>query len=263
MRIVLLLIALAGVAHANPRPLPFTYTTETRPEGTLELEQVVDLMPARAVDTSSGAHVSYLASQLQTELEYGLTDRLELGLYVTIAPSPGDRYTQTAPMPDGTGAKQRLRYTLAAPGEWPIDVGVYGELVENEHEVELEGKLLLQRRFGDLRVAANLTGEYELYFVDQRDVVLAPSVGATYEVSPHVALGLDAWMRSEDPSPAPSVRSYGLGPVVYAGPAVLMRWDKLWWSVGAYGRVDPIDHALQPGEPYGRAWVRSMVGYDL
>ena len=36
----------------------------------------------------------------------------------------------------GTGLKQRLKYLLADPDSWPIDVGVYGELTETESEVE-------------------------------------------------------------------------------------------------------------------------------
>ena len=34
-------------------------------------------------------------------------------------------------MPEGTGVKQRLRYRFADAGRWPIDVAVYGEVVEN------------------------------------------------------------------------------------------------------------------------------------
>src|SRR5204863_4231945 len=132
----------AGTARATPRPLPFTYTTETLAEGETEIEQYADVTPVRALSTSSGAPTWYGSTQFQTELEHGLTDRLELGLYFVYVPSPGDRLTSTAGTTEGTGIKQRLRYTLAEPGEWPIDVGLYGELVENDHEFEIEAKIL-------------------------------------------------------------------------------------------------------------------------
>src|SRR4051812_39081059 len=111
-----LVVTLASVAaSANPRPLPFTYTTETLPKGEAEVEQFVDLVPLRANARSNGEKTWYVQSQFQTEYEVGLTDRLELGLYVSWVPHPGDAYTDTPTMPEGTGAKQRLRYVFAAP----------------------------------------------------------------------------------------------------------------------------------------------------
>src|ERR1041384_3109242 len=181
---VVVLAAFASKASANPRALPFTYTTDTLPKGGVEIEQYVDLVLLRAVSSTSTAVEWYLPSAFQTEIEIGLADRLELGLYMTIVPDAGEQLASKALFPGtGNGLKQRLRYIFADPGAWPIDVGVYGELVENEREIEIEAKLLLQKRFDRLRVAANLSGEYEFYFTGQREIVLNPSLGVTYEVT--------------------------------------------------------------------------------
>jgi hypothetical protein len=262
---VVLLAALASNASANPRALPFTYTSDTLPRGGVEIEQYVDLALLRAVSSTSTEVEWYLPSAFQTEIEIGLTDRLELGLYMTFVPDPGEQFASKALFPGtGNGLKQRLRYMFAEPGTLPVDLGVYGELVENEREIEIEGKLLLQRRFDRLRVAANVSGEYEFYFTGQREIVLNPSFGASYEVSPSLHLGIDGWLRGEYPrNPAPSKRTFGLGPQAYVGPAVMTNFGKLWWSVGAYLRVTELSHHLQLGEPYGPVYVRSMIGYDL
>jgi hypothetical protein len=263
---ILAVLLVSGVAHANPRALPFTYTTDTLPAGQAELEQTVDLVPLRADNAGSGERQWYLGSSFQTELEIGLCDRLELALYFTMAPTIAE-LTNTAELPDTNGIKQRLRYIFAPQGEWPVDVGVYGELTENDHEIEFEAKLLLQRRFDKLRVAANLWAEYELEFDDdpiQRDVVLHPTLGATYEISPKLHLGVDSWMRGEYPTnPSPAVRTFGLGPEYYVGPSVMMSFGKVWWTVAAYARVSDVHHELQEGEVYGPVWFRTMVGYDL
>jgi hypothetical protein len=264
--LVATLIAIAAApAVANPRSLPFTYTTDTLPSGQVEVEQYVDVVPLRALSASTAKPAWYLPSAFQTEIEIGLADRLELGIYMTFVPDPGEHYASKAQFPGtGNGLKQRLRYIFADPGEWPIDVGVYGELVENEREIEIEGKVLLQRRFGGLRVAANLSTEYEMYYEGQREVVLNPSAGATYELTAAVHLGVDAWMRGEYPrNPKPATRTFGLGPAVYVGPALMINFGKLWWAIGGYVRVTDIDHELQPGEPYGPIYARSMIGYDL
>lgn len=275
-RSLTVLIALAGLAvpagavHANPRALPFTYTSDTLAAGHAELEQTVDLVPLRGLSPANG-EASYLASTFQTELEIGLTDRLELGLYLSLAPTPNPSLIgEAAKLPGGTGLKQRLRYSLAPPGEWPIDVGLYGEIAETTFEIELEAKLLLQRRFGKLRVAANLWAEYELYFErgqdgsHQRDLVLHPTLGATYEITPRLSVGVDSWVRGEYPTnPKPARRTFGLGPAAYVGPALMMSFGKVWWTVAAYGRVTDVNHDLAPGEPYGKLWARTMIGYDL
>ena len=104
----------------------------------------------------TGASIIYGASQFQTEFEYGISDRLELGLYVTIAPATDAQAALVPPLTEGTGIKERLRLRLAEEGQWPVDVGLYGELVENERELELEAKVILQRRIGDLRIVADL-----------------------------------------------------------------------------------------------------------
>jgi hypothetical protein len=262
--VLLCLAATAATSEANPRALPFTYTTDTLPEGKVEIEQYVDLVPLRAISPSSLPQW-YLPSAFQTEIEIGLTDRLELGLYMTFVPDAGEQFASKALFPGtGNGLKQRLRYIFADPGAWPIDAGVYGEVVENEREVELEAKVLLQKRFDRLRVAANVSGEYELYYSKQREIVLNPSLGVTYEITPSFHLGIDSWLRGEYPrNPKPAMRTFGLGPAAYVGPAVMTNFGRLWWAVGAYVRVTDFSHDLQPGEPYGPIYVRSMIGYDL
>lgn len=265
MKAVVLVIALAAPAAANPRALPFTYTTDTLPAGKAELEQYVDLVWLRALSPATSGPQWYAPTAFQTELEVGLTDRLELGLYMTFVPDPGEQLAGKALFPGtGNGIKQRLRYTLADPGAWPVDVGVYGELAENEREVELEAKVLLQKRFGALRVAANLAGEYELYYSHQRELVANPSLGVTYELAPSLHVGVDSWLRGEYPrNPPPAARTFGLGPAVYVGPAVMASFGRIWWAVGGYVRVTDVSHDLQPGEPYGPIYIRSMIGYDL
>jgi hypothetical protein len=122
----------------------------------------------------------------------------------------------------------------------------------------------VQKRLDRLRIAANVSGELELYFSKQRDLVLNPSLGATYEITPSLHLGVDSWLRGEYPQhPRPATRTFGLGPAAYVGPAVMFHFDKLWWAIGAYVRVTDFSHDLQPGEPYGPVYVRSMIGYEL
>jgi hypothetical protein len=254
-------VAATAPAAATPRPLPFTYTTETLGKGELEIEQFADMTPVKALDPS-GHLAWYAGTQFQTEFECGLTDRLELGLYVVYVPTPAE-YTFVAPMTETTGVKERLRYVFADPGAWPIDVGLYGELVESSTEAELEAKVLLQRRIDKLRIDANLWAEYELYYLPRKDLVLNPTLGATYELAPSVHVGAEGWMRVEFPDPSTNPRPYALGPAGYVGPTLLLNFGKLWWTTGLYARVTEVEHAMQPGEPYGPVWGRMILGFQL
>jgi hypothetical protein len=257
-------VAWAGAAGANPRPLPFSYQHEQIAKGAAELEQYVDLTPARARDASSGDPRWYGLTQFATEFEYGLTDRLELGLYVTYAPAASSGLTDIPSPPDGNGMKQRLRFKLAETGEWPIDVSLYGETVENEREFELEAKVILQRRFGMARLIANASAEQEFYYDGKHDLVLNPSAGLTFELSPTIQPGIEWWMRAEYPlENPPDPRPFQLGPHHYLGPAVLLQFGALWWTTGVYFRLSDTSHTMVIGDGFGGIWARSVLGIEL
>lgn len=254
-------LAAASVARANPRPLPFTYQSESLAAGTGEVEQFIDFVPTRVQNGTTGAPVTYNATEFQTEIEYGLTDKLEIALYLMFVPGPNsDVYRSVPLLPMGNGSSQRVRYRFADPGAWPIDVAVYGEVTENDREIELEGKIILQRRIQNLRLITNLWGEREMYFSGEREWVLNPTLGATYEFSPKFHLGLEAWMRAEYSDGEEGPRAFNEGPHVFVGPAFMFNFGRVWWATGAYARVTDPSHDVQVGDAYGRVWVRTVVG---
>jgi hypothetical protein len=248
----------AGSAHANPRPLPFTYIYETLPAGDAEVELYSDLTPQRVVD-ALGAPAWFLGSQFQAEIEYGLTDRLELGLYLTLAPTDSSVTFQPA-MPEGTGVKQRLRYRFADAGRWPIDLAVYGEVTENQREIELEGKVILQRRLGPFRIAANAWAEREFYFSGAREWVLNPTAGVVLEKWITAQPGIEYWMHGEHADGG----GWVVGPEHYLGPTVILQFGKIWWSNGFYFRLNGLTTpGVGSGDPYGAVWARTIVGISF
>jgi hypothetical protein len=253
-----------GEAHATPRPLPFTYQAETLPRGSMEVEQFVDLVPVRVINNNLGGPQWYLATEFQTEFEIGVTDRLELGLYVAFVPRPSaDIYGSVPVMEFGNGVRQRVRYHLADPETWPVDMSLYGEVSETDTEIELEGKVILQRRVGPVRFITNLWVEHEFYLSGVREWVLDPTVGVTAELSPRYHIGAESWMRAEDQVAGTGPRGWVVKPHVYVGPAFLMNFNKLWWSTGLYWQVTDVDQTLQPGNPYGHYWARTIVGLSF
>ncbi len=240
----------AAPALATPRPLPFTYNVESLPTGGVEVEQFVDLTPVRVAEGFAPW------TQLVTELEVGVTDRLELGLYYQALAGPEDGVTVF------DGIKQRLRYRLAEPGEWPIDVALYGEVAEMHDELELEAKVLLQRRLGSLRVMVNLWAEREQLWAGGGAWVLNPTAGLVYEVRPWLQVGLEGWVRGEV-GVTGETPGFNQDFHAFVGPTVMMNLGKLWWTVAPYVRLDGLDRGAQRGDEFGRVWIRSVVGVDL
>jgi hypothetical protein len=260
-------LALAPVpALANPKPLPFTYGYPTQPQGSLELEQYTDVVPTRvAREAPDGTRdaVTSLRYELQTELEYGLTDRLEFGFYFAFRQMP----SADAPFLQFRGVKQRLRLRLAERGAWPVDVGLYLEVAEFHDEIELEEKILLSRQFGRVTLAANLWVEQEWYFqTEETKFIYNPTVGGTFEITPSVLVGLEYWARGrfDDPDTAvaggedPSIRTRH-----YLGPTVMLQRDGPWAALGVYARLDRSWSSIPTGDPYGAVWFRVLLGFDL
>lgn len=247
-------------ASANPKTFTFTYTYPTQAKGDVEIEQYIDLLPLKAVNASSGEQVPYLGTQLMTELEIGITDRLELGLYATIVPRPGDKLTSVPNLPGGNGAKQRLRYRFADEGAWPLDVGLYGEIAENERELEFEAKLLLARRFGSMLIAANAIGEAEVKYDGEVEFAVSPTAGISYQVTPAFQPGLEYWSKFKFSDEPDSKRGFNDGPHHYVGPVMLFNFGRAWWSTGAYFRMSDLGHAVVPADKYAPIWFRTVVG---
>ena len=247
-------------AQATPKALPFTYGSDTTPKGQGEVEQYVDLDPVRARAAATGAPTRMLATQLQTEVEYGLTDRVELGLYLTLAPG-ADGFTDVPTLPEGNGSKQRVRFRFADPGDWPIDLALYAEIAETSAELELEGKLILERRFGDVRLLANAWVEYEIYFDGRRDWVFNPTAGLSVQITPSFFAGVEYWMRAEVLSEGSGAASFNDGPHHYVGPALKLSLGNFFCEAGLYLRASNFGHVMQPGEAYGPTWLRTIVGF--
>jgi hypothetical protein len=262
-----------GSARANPRPLPFTYPYETLPEGAAEVELYSDMTPLRVNQDSTDASKGRLWEpfyRLQTEFEYGITDRWELGLYQVFEANPQDGGTNSLTF---DGFKWRIRTRLAEAGKLPVDVAFYLELETMHDELALEEKVILQKRFGRLRWMGNVWVEQALERpFDSKpprsaiQLVVNPSTGFTYELSPKVQVGFEYWARGK-----PFKKQDGQASFVdrrndqvhhFLGPTAHFNLGRMWLTLGLYAHLNDADKP-QPGEIYGPLWFRSVIGIDL
>ncbi|HEX2733484.1 MAG TPA: hypothetical protein VHM70_17860 [Polyangiaceae bacterium] len=248
------LLGFAGVAQASPHPLPYSYSTSTNPAGGLELEQHLDFVPVRVAregDTGTDA-VTSARFISQTEVEYGLTDKVELAWYFFSQQAAG---ATTQPL-EFKGVKQRIRARLLSPVEYPVGLGVYFEVAELNTQIELEQKILLDVQRAGWTLLSNLWVEQEYLFQEDKwEFIYNPTLGAAYELTPNFSLGLEYWAHGSFDKPSDTRH--------YLGPTFLAKSSAIWFSTGLYTRLDSLGSELSPGDPWGRIWWRSMMGIDL
>lgn len=262
------LLLLASLeAQANPRVFPFSYEPRTLQPKELEFEQYVDLSPVRvARQHDSGTEaVTSLRSELQTELEVGLTDRLEAAWYFAFTqPANPER-----PTLQFRGVKQRLRARLSPITGWPLDLGVYVETAQFHSELEFEEKLLIGRHFGRLRLASNLWFEQEYYFqLGEWKHWYNPTVAASFELDPRAIVGCEYWARGRLDKPRRMAGTLDPGAsqertVHYVGPTLLLQQGHQFLTLGGYLRVDNLERAVDVGDAWGRIWARAIIGIGL
>ncbi|CAN5839254.1 hypothetical protein BH11MYX2_BH11MYX2_06960 [soil metagenome] len=260
--------ATGASALATPHPNPYSYPYETLAEGALEVETYVDIVPTKVtiekpdgtLDATWSTHDS-----LQTEIEYGLTDRLELGMYFQFRQGA----TAGSPFLRFSGVKQRLRYRFAEAGELPIDIGIYGEVSEFYNELEFEEKLLLAKRVGSFNFVANLWVEQEWYW-QEKDVkfIYNPTVAFNYEITPRFLVGAEYWARGrfDDPPASTTANSSDDAPKRanhYVGPTFLFQTSKISYSLGVYARLNNFTDTAAVNDQYGKIWFRGVIAVDI
>lgn len=269
MRRFLAVLLLASVAaprsaSANPKLLPFSYGTRTMAPGDLEMEGYIDTVPmrvARELEDGTSEAVTTPRYVLQTELEIGLTERLELGIYTQFRQAAD---ADGAPL-QFQGLKQRVRYRVTEPGEWPVDVALYGEIAELRDEIELEEKILLERRFGAFTALANLWIEQEWYWIaDETKFLYNPTVGLAYELHPAATIGLEYWARGRfDTADGMTGDDESGGTRQYLGPTLTVQKGEYWLTLGAYARLDRLGEDVVLDDAGGSAWIRLILGIGL
>jgi hypothetical protein len=176
--LVSVLVSDGGVRHFT-----FIYEANTSAPGSLELENWVTWQ--RAAGSGRFDQVDF-----RHELEYGVTDSLQASVYLADWLYQNDRehsgfaYSDTA---------IELIYNLTNPVIDPLGLSIYGELKGGDRLIELESKLIAQKNFGPLILAYNATLEsvWEGNDLGEREGEFNQALGASYEISPRISVGLE------------------------------------------------------------------------
>lgn len=151
------IILIGGAANAQDRYFGRTYTSNVLPKGGIDLE---------LWHTSRFGHQNqfFHAQDQRAELEIGVGKNWQTAFYFN---RWQERYSETS---NGTttsneiGFSNEWKWKASGPAR-KLGVALYGEWgIKGGNELELEGKLILDRSFGKNLLAFNAAVEYEKEF---------------------------------------------------------------------------------------------------
>lgn len=223
--------------YADENYFGYTYGSETLPKGHWEIYQWVTVRVGKADGT-------YRAVDLQTEIEYGFTDRLQGSFYLNAIKHD---ISQVSDFSDRdqirfNGLQGSLKYSLKSPYKDGYGLAVYlepgykrfsGKDGERVDIYFLEPKLIIQKNFLDdtLILAANFSGEFEREHHREEknwesELELQLSTGLSYRFAPNWYAGVEALATSAfERMHFDELGEYA----VFAGPN-LHYANKNWWA---------------------------------
>lgn len=275
---LLSLVLVASGALAEESQFAFVYTTDLLPKGAKEVEQWMTWRHQKVGGT-------YDQVEGRTEIEYGLTDRLQVALYANYAWA---RAYHNGPLGDTTppeqfadknvdananwsgkrfvGASGEAIYRLLSPYTDGVGLAFYVEPTIGPSFRELETKIILQKNFLDdqLTTAFNFTYAPEWRYLQdpanpsakswQEETDINYNFAASYRFAPNWSAGAEFVNEHEYNSYSfkhQSNSGYYLGPTVHYGgkdffvTATLL--EQLPW---AKAHSDTVDGSLVGGRTF-------------
>lgn len=222
--------AMARPVAASERKFTYVYEATTEPAGSIEYEQWVTWSTRKASDTE------FNRIDFRHELEIGLTDRLQLGVYVA-----DWRWEDSSTVNNRVEYRAtafELIYNLSDPTVDLVGAALYGEVKVGPELLELEGKGILQKNVGKWTFGYNATieAEWEGDRYTEDKGAFEQTAGVSYQVSPNLTFGaemlheveFDDWTDVGDHA-------------VYLGPNASLRTGDWWATVTPLVQVTNVD----------------------
>ena len=166
-------------AHMRDFLVTEEYYTTSRGEFEVELKNNMNFPEADNSATYNSEH--------QIELEYGITDHLQLAYYEVFTWDRSQDWERDA-------FQVEAKYRFAEAGQWPVDLALYIEYKNPDGHRELrsdvlENKVILGKNLGRWNLAFNFVFEKELNNSEPWEYEY--TLGASYEVTPRFQVGVE------------------------------------------------------------------------
>jgi hypothetical protein len=216
---LVVLFGFAGRAQAGARRFTYVYEATTAAPGPFEFENWITWK------TSPREERRFNSVDFRHEIEFGVTDHLQLSIYLAdwgyvedpAANEHGFSYQDSA---------VELIYNLTNPTTDLLGSAVYGEVKAGRQEVELESKVILQKNVGRFVFGYNATLEavWEGEHLGEQGGEFSEALGVSYEISPAWLVGAEFLHEIDIPEWSEAEDS-----IVYGGPNLSYRHGN-WWA---------------------------------
>lgn len=265
-----LIVSFAAPVAASERHFTYTYESQVLNPGDVELEPWTTLR--------AGREDFYHRYDLRLELEVGVIENLQTALYWNMSSIAEDVEVENADDErevsfEFTGVSSEWKYKLTDSVADALGSALYFEATAAPTEAELEAKLILDKRIGPWLVAFNAVAEYEWEFEEpgetERELVLAPVLGAGYFFAPRFMAGLEVRSHTELGDGGSEYEHTAF----FAGPVAAYAADSWWAALTVLPQIaaikgDDEDDADEGQsslelEEHERIEVRLLLGFHL
>lgn len=231
--------------NAGDRRFTYSYQSLTLPKGGVEYEQWVTWKTSKRNDRS------FDRFDFRHEFEWGITDKLQLGLYLA-----DWRFEEKSDKRKGDFRDVAVEaiYNLTNPVTDPLGLALYGEVQVGDQKFELEGKIIAEKIVGPWSFVYNfiLEAEWEgAHFQDDKGKI-EQTFGISYQISPRLLVGAELIHEIA----IPDWRGTDANGVMYVGPNVSVRNENWWATLTPMFQVTDIDD-----EPDFQ--MRLLVGFPI
>ncbi|MFQ6613213.1 MAG: hypothetical protein ACE5D1_00070 [Fidelibacterota bacterium] len=226
--ILLCLLFLPGL-RADQRYYVWTYQYSGLSRGEAEIETYTTYLYPNKGDFGNQAFTRH-----QVEVEVGMSNRLDVGVYQTFYQNPDEGLTYS-------GFKLRFRYRMGSPGESFLDRQLYLEYKSNPpfSEQAVESKFILAHDWGKINLSLNPAIELE-WENRNRSIRFEWTSGLSFKLHSLVRIGLDLKTSGNN---------------WFAGPVISHGNGRFWVAAGSLSALDP---ATAP-----RTQLRLILGLEL
>ena len=174
-----------ATATADERHFAFTYETATAAKGSIEFENWITWAARRGNGDNANLW------KFRQEIEFGITDRLQLGVYLANWNLTHDAIHRDSLRYESASAE--LIYRISHPTTDPLGSAVYLEIEGGHDKFAIEGKLLLQKNIGRVIIAWNgvLEAEWAGHGLRERTCNLEQSLGVSLQLTPAISAGAE------------------------------------------------------------------------
>jgi len=224
------------VAHANDRHFSYTYESAVLAPGERELEVWTTWR--------NGRDTRYTRFDERLEFEIGLVPGLQTSFYLNLT-GVAEEVNKELQKSTELSVSNEWKWRLLDSSADAIGLALYFEITGATDELELEGKIIVDKRIGPFLIAANFVAEHEWEYgvgETEKDLHLDGFLAASWFITPRFALGVEAWNANIISGGVWEHSAFFLGPVAsYVG-------DNWWVTL----TVLPQLPAFKPSEGGGK-----------